>query len=389
MRNTVIYGDALTVLKAVPANTVQTVVTSPPYWGLRDFGTRSWFDGDPTCDHDRALEQSGRRPGQLEQTKWKEAEGARKGEIATTATCSKCGAWLGQLGLEPAPEDYVRHMVEVFREVRRVLRDDGTLWLNMGDSYNARTSAPSRASPRTDVDVGRWQDESRVGQPGGTNHGELKPKDLVGMPWRLALALQDDGWYLRSEIIWEKPTCLPESVQDRPTRSHEHVFLLAKSERYFYDADAVKEPVTGGAQPRGMRRPTAKNAVAGVRANTSFYDATPNLVQRRNLRSVWSICSRAYRGAHFATFPPELPERCIRAGSRPGDLVLDPFAGSGTTLMVARDLGRDYLGIELNPHYRPLIEERVHRAEVVAGQDEPFRAMLGLVGDGVITSRGW
>jgi DNA modification methylase len=323
MRNTVLYGDCLTRLREIPDGSVQCCVTSPPYWGLRDYGTRRWFGGDPACEHDRSVEHGPHHPGQVEQTKWSKAEAAGKGGQATTHECSKCGAWWGQLGLEPTPELYVRNMVEVFREVRRVLRKDGIFWLNIGDSYANRSS------------------------------NGIKPKDLVGIPWMLAFALRAAGWWLRQDNIWHKPNVMPESVLDRSTRAHEQIFMLTKSARYFYDADAIREPCVG--------------ELPGT---------------TRNKRSVWSINTQAYKGAHFAVMPPELASTCIRASSKPGDLVLDPFAGSGTTLMVAKDLGRDFLGVELNEAYRPLIEARVSRAIEQAAARELFQVAWRLGEDG-------
>jgi DNA modification methylase len=220
------------------------------------------------------------------------------------------------LGLEPDPWAYVGHLVEVFRAVRRVLRDDGTLWLNLGDSYagggysnHQNTGGAQRANG---------------GKQKHTPTGDLKPKDLCGIPWRVAYALQADGWYLRSDIIWHKPNPMPESVTDRPTKAHEYLFLLSKRPRYFYDADAIREEEDGP-----------------------------------NRRSVWTMSTRPYAAAHFATFPPELPERCIKAGTRPGDLVLDPFSGAGTTGMVARRLQRAYIGAEQSEEYAEMSRRRI------------------------------
>jgi site-specific DNA-methyltransferase (cytosine-N4-specific) len=256
----ILGGDAAGVLARLPAGSCRCCVTSPPYWGLRDYGVP------------------------------------------------------GQIGSEEEPAEYVRRLVEVFAGVRRVLADDGTLWLNVGDSYtsgNRGYRAPDRKNPVRAMGY-------RARTPSG-----LKPKDLVGIPWRLAFALQDDGWYLRSDVVWEKPNCMPESVRDRPTRSHEYLFLFAKSERYLYRSERLREG-------NGRRR-----------------------------RSVWSIPTEPFPGAHFATFPPALVEPCILAGSDPGDRVLDPFFGSGTVGLVARRLGRRYVGIEINPEYVALARARL------------------------------
>jgi DNA modification methylase len=280
----ILEGDCMDRMKELDAGSIQTVVTSPPYWGLRDYNAP------------------------------------------------------GQLGLESTPEEYVSKMVEVFREVRRVLRDDGTVWLNMGDSYAANgavAEAPDTKNPKAGA---LRVDSRRTG---------LKPKDLVGIPWRLAFALQADGWYLRSDIIWAKPNPMPESVTDRPTKAHEYVFLLTKSARYFYDADAVREPalragdIPGGDNGRGVD-------AFGVKPHAPFNGEVP---AGRNLRSVWNIPTEPFPEAHFATFPKALVEPCIKAGSKPGDMVLDPFAGSGTTGVVALRLGRSFIGIELAPAY--------------------------------------
>ncbi len=360
-------GDAVAVLRQLPADSVDVCVTSPPYWGLRDYGVPATvWGGDADCPHS-----------------W--GEGKR--------FCHRCDTWLGCLGLEPTPEHYVANLVAIFREVRRVLKSTGTVWLNLGDSYTSggrktrhqggnKIREPLRGLGRPPVPIG------------------LKPKDLVGIPWRVALALQADGWYLRSDIVWAKLNPLPESVRDRPTRSHEYVFLLAKSERYFYDAVASQEPCQSGPSdirkmleslPRvGGKHKVLHDPLAKASAATNI--GRHRAVGRptgRNRRSVWLLATAPYRGAHFATFPAALVEPCILAatsehgccrrcgapwqrdlseGWRPTcsclladpvpSVVLDPFAGSGTTLMVAQRLGRNAVGIELNPRYEALIRRR-------------------------------
>lgn len=313
--NTTLYlGDCLHVLRSMPEASIQCCVTSPPYFGLRDYG------------HD------------------------------------------DQIGLERTPDDYVAKLVAVFREVRRVLRDDGTLWLNLGDSY---ASGGGKASPHRDSCGGIGKKGTRGQQPyhsagGGFERpasiaGAIKPKDLVGIPWRVAFALQADGWYLRQDIIWHKPNPMPESVTDRCTKAHEYLFLLSKSERYFFDSEAMKEPSTQPERAGKLER--------------SFSTGKPDAVLRqdvgravmrsetRNRRSVWSIATQPYSSAHFAVMPSTLVEPCILAGSQVGDYCLDPFSGSGTVAAVANRLGRKAVGIELNPEYQLLAVERVRNAQ--------------------------
>jgi DNA modification methylase len=299
-------GDALELLRQLPDSCVQCCVTSPPYWGLRDYGVA------------------------------------------------------GQLGLEPAPEEYVAKMVAVFAEVKRVLRDDGTLWLNLGDSY-AANGISGLAVKGDSSTLGGTANAAHTAQRKTVPAG-LKPKDLVGIPWRVALALQADGWYLRSDVIWSKPNPMPESVTDRPTKSHEYIFLLSKSAKYFYDAEAVKEPCESG--PSDVRKMEESLPRIGGKHKIlvdplSKASSTTNIGRKRsvgnpdgrNCRSVWTIATCPYSGAHFATFPPAIPERCIKAGTKPGDVVLDPFMGSGTTGAVALRLGRQTIGFDLNPEY--------------------------------------
>ena len=282
-----------------------------------------------------------------------------------------------EIGLEQTPEAYIAAMVEVFRCVRDVLADDGTLWLNIGDSYNAagRTGHGTR--------VGFKQGTNRASAEGADNCRPsvdgLKPKDLIGIPWMLAFALRADGWFLRQDIIWHKPNPMPESVRDRCTKAHEYVFLLTKSDRYYFDQDAIREPWEGeaakavalGTKAVGQRgiNPSARRGLADGQAtqfqkqgHSGYFGADGKCLLNplgKNKRSVWTVATRPYSGAHFATFPPALIEPCILAGSRPGDIVLDPFMGSGTTAAVALQHGRQYLGCELNPAYQPLQDARI------------------------------
>lgn len=361
--NTAVHvGDCLELLRAMPERSVNCCVTSPPYWGLRDYGTARWDGGDAECDH---------LAGPLASTK-STLQGytgptvkLAVGGMPYRHQCGKCGAVRidNQLGLEPTPEAYVAKMVEVFREVRRVLRDDATLWLNLGDSYaNPPSGQAQRAINGQGRDYGRGGFAKSVAHVGKLRHSippGLKHKDLVGIPWRVAFALQSDGWWLRQDIIWAKPNPMPESVTDRCTKAHEYVFLMAKSERYFYDADAVKEAAE--TKPHGPGYVTfdenslRNDRIPGNEANHRTWGADG----KRNRRSVWQISTRPYKGAHFATFPPALIEPCIKAGCPVGGTVLDPFGGSGTTGRVANDLGRNAVLCELNPKYVDLIRERL------------------------------
>lgn len=353
----VLEGDCRAILPTLVAESVHCVVTSPPYWGLRDYGTASWEGGEVGCEH---------RGGPMRTYKTNGGSVPAEHREFFRDRCP-CGAMRidAQLGLEPTPEDYVAHMVTVFREVRRVLRDDGTCWINMGDGYAsgevgrhdhaqaAGLCAGSTAAGRHAIGLGmNGRQQRRL-------HTGLKAKDLVGMPWRLAFALQADGWFLRADIIWAKPNPMPESVTDRPTKAHEYVFLLSKSARYYYDADAVREEVTGNAHSRG-NGVTPKSAIPGlgIRANGSFHAAVHDLVSSRNLRTVWTIATEPTPEAHFATFPQALAARCILAGCPAGGTVLDPFAGTGTVGQVAERSGRHSILVELNPRYIELLRVR-------------------------------
>jgi DNA modification methylase len=305
-------GNCLAVLASLPDQSVQCCVTSPPYFGLRDYGHPD------------------------------------------------------QIGLEDSPDAYVTKMVSVFRAVLRVLRDDGTCWINIGDSYSGSNASQggdgstSRLGPKaTNADWTRSQQAMRTSGQIQTKRGNgLKPKDLIGIPWMIAFALRADGWYLRQDIIWAKPNPMPESVTDRCTKSHEYLFLLTKSARYFWDAEAMKEtPVKGAAGSLFNAGKTATHQMG----RSSDAERIDN--ETRNRRSVWTIATQPYAGAHFAVMPPKLVEPCILAGSRLGDTVLDPFSGSGTVGGVATGHGRRYLGIELSPDYLALSVERLRAAQ--------------------------
>jgi len=394
-------GDALERLREMPDESVQCCVTSPPYWGLRDYGTAVWEGGDPECDH----------RGRGANRKGRETPGGRGGSMPSNETpfrddCGLCGARRvdRQLGLEETPEQFVAAMVEVFAEVRRVLRADGTCWVNIGDTFcaGARGERQPTSLRGPDVPSGWSNRSSPVRTPAVPSEG-IKVKDLVGIPWMLAFALRADGWYLRRDIIWSKPNPMPESVTDRPTSAHEYVFLLSKAPRYFYDAEAIREPGVWPGQSRSERGPV-DSQVPGApshnglrqdkqrghgRRHAGFnerWDAMPKEQQQalgRNKRSVWTIATRPYPEAHFATFPPDLVEPCVLAGSKPGDTILDPFAGAATTGLVATQHGRDFIGIELNPEYVQLGEDRIRRWEAnpaghLEGDPDPLEGQLSI-----------
>jgi DNA modification methylase len=272
----------------------------------------------------------------------------------------------GQIGLEETPEEYIKAMVEVFRCVWDVLEDDGTLWLNIGDSYSRQGG---QANAQTMAD---WKDVHRTAIKASSGADGCKPKDLIGIPWMLAFALRADGWYLRQDIIWHKPNPMPESVQDRCTKAHEYIFLMSKSQKYYYDRMAIAEPAAYAEEH--ARKKTSwgnKKADAGVKGNIEKYQVTgaENKTTLEggmaNKRSVWTVTTKPYAGAHFAVFPSDLIEPCIMAGAPVGGIVLDPFMGSGTTAQVAQSLGRKYLGCELNPDYKKLQEKRLAQQSLV------------------------
>jgi DNA modification methylase len=355
---TLILGDCLEVMRTMADKSVQCCVTSPPYFGLRDYGTAKWDGGDAGCDHKQT---TARHDGGRVNTNGfhgSSKDDSDKGEMNYRNTCAKCGAIRidDQIGLEESPEAYVAKLVDVFREVRRVLRDDGVLWLNLGDSY-CNTNGYARASEK-------WQRDGRNDAPANDRnlnalHEEgYKTKDLLGIPWRVAFALQADGWWLRQDIIWAKPNPMPESVTDRCTKSNEYIFLLTKSARYYYDADAVKEAAAGG---REIFSPSGFKANNNSDRNDNG-SKNLNICTSRNLRDVWTITTKPYKESHFATFPIEIPTRCIMAGSKIGDTILDPFNGAGTTGVACVNLGREFIGIDLNSDYIRLAERRIAEA---------------------------
>jgi DNA modification methylase len=297
----ILVGDALASMRNLDDGSVRTCVTSPPYWGLRDYGND------------------------------------------------------GQLGNEATPQEFVENLCQVFDEVWRVLADDGTVWVNLGDSYNG--AAPNRSGANGFND-GRTNRDKRF-SVGGVQG--LKPKDMVGIPWRFAFAMQDRAWYLRQDIIWSKPNPMPESVTDRCTKSHEYIFLFSKQPKYFFDHEAIQEPALhSGDRRAGQGRLEYDGKRQGEKGTGQ--EAFVSIKEFRNKRSVWNVGVASFKDAHFAVYPPALIEPCIKAGSAEGDTVLDPFSGSGTTGEVALKLGRNYIGCELNPDYARLSEKRITEA---------------------------
>ena len=301
MKDTVLFGDCRSTLDAFLSKSARMCVTSPPYYGLRDYGGEE-----------------------------------------------------DQIGLEQTPDQYIDQLVEVFRKVKNVLTDDGTCWVNLGDSYyNYR---PGRGQGLAKQTVSNTkQDLPDVCPRRGNRIEGLKEKDLIGIPWLFAFAMRADGWYLRQDIIWHKPNPMPESVKDRCTKSHEYIFLFSKDKKYFYDNEAIKEPVKQDWGTRNRSKGKYHNEGTGLQPHSGLEKS----YTKKNKRSVWSVTNKPYKGAHFACFPPDLIEPCIKAGSEKGDTILDPFMGSGTTGMVAKKLGRYYIGCELHEDYGKLMQERI------------------------------
>lgn len=355
--NVIYNGDALEKLKTLPDKCVNTCVTSPPYFGLRDYGTGAWVGGDKDCKHRRESKKSDSTI--TGHKNFDDMLGV--GDAIYKTTCPLCGAVRvdNQVGLEETHEQYVEKLVLIFREVKRTLRDDGTLWLNLGDSYAG--SGKGRNSDGT-VHVSSLM--AKQGTSVGTVMGDvpsgvvplgLKPKDLIGIPWRVAFALQADGWYLRQDIIWHKPNPMPESVKDRCTKSHEYIFLLSKNKNYYYDNEIIKEK----ANPDNVVRDRDTTKLNNTPGRTRMGGLTTNKYEKRNKRDVWTVTTKPYKEAHFATFPKDLIEPCILAGCPEKGIVLDPFMGSGTTAYVSRKNNRNYIGIELNKEYINIANNRL------------------------------
>ena len=310
--NNIINSDALTALKNLPDNSVDCCVTSPPYFNLRDYGID------------------------------------------------------GQIGLENTPSEFVAKLVEVFTEVRRILKPEGTCWINLGDSYAShgknRSVAQSVASSTL---IGSKLNQCQNLKQRSTISEGLKPKDLIGIPWRVAFALQESGWYLRQDVIWQKPNPVPESVMDRCTKAHEYIFLLSKSSKYYFDHKAIQEPAIWSGRRKDQKKGEFKGKGAKLEGDRLRGRESFRAIRDvRNKRSVWTVSTKSYSGAHFAVFPPELIEPCILAGCPEGGVVIDPFFGSGTTGAVAKKYGRNYIGVELNPKYVELARARIQEQEV-------------------------
>ena len=342
--NKVYFGDCRDSMRKMAKKgvKVQMCVTSPPYFGLRDYGTAKWEGGDADCDHiEKIQSHSGQRADRDQTSQIFKYKGL----------CKKCGAVSvdGQIGLEQNPQEFIDNLVEVFACVWDILAEDGTLWVNLGDSY-ANNSSQASNNGRAGFGNPREKIVNRIGNG-------YKQKDLMGMPWRLAFALQDFGWYLRQDIIWHKPNPMPESVTDRCTKSHEYIFLLTKNQKYYFDHESIKEPAT--TKSEGIRFGGNKY---GDNDDPKYATKSGNVskeYEKANKRDVWSVPVKPYSGAHFAVYPEELIEPCILAGSKVGDIVLDPFFGSGTTGAVAQKLGRKWVGCELNKNYEKLQNERL------------------------------
>ncbi len=359
-RLTILQGDCREVMKTLPESSVHCCVTSPPYWGLRDYGTATWEGGDAACGH-RKLSDAVIAKSDETRTCGANESSNHAATPYYRDVCAKCGARRidSQIGLEKTPQEYVATMLAVFREVRRVLRDDGTLWLNLGDTYAAGGLGGGSSDSKQQTNYGSINGV-HVEKPRKAPIG-LKPKDIVGIPWRVAFALQEDGWYLRSDIIWHKPNPMPESVTDRPTKAHEYLFLLSKNERYYYNAEAIKEQSANGGKVVSLgEKSFSRGQANGANVNPSGNGLcdTYTVGANRNKRSVWTVPTSPYPEAHFATYPPDLIKPCILAGCPTGGTVIDPFGGSSTTGMVALELGRKAVLIELNPAYVKLAEDR-------------------------------
>jgi len=415
--NIVICGECKETMREFPDESIDLCVTSPPYWGLRDYGGDSQiWGGDPNCEHEWAITPPPRQRSESDVKDLNSKQATMRGtnyDSQPGNICVKCGAWRGSLGLEPHPQLYVDHLVEICREVKRVLKKEGSFWLNLGDSYfggkgKSGYELPHEATKRNEegktlqrsYNVPGYMD----GRPSDTckqDGGWLQPKQKLMIPERTAMALQDDGWILRNSVIWYKPNHMPESVKDRLTKSYEFFFFFVKSRKYYFDLDSIRAPITStpwsnytSKEPYQNNNTRARYTgkfdgetehenYGSPRARTQRYNSkysddsgldrlTTHLKTSRlegnktnthekgkNPGDVWTVNTEPFPGSHFAVFPPELIEPIIKSSSPPNGIVLDPFAGSGTALRVARKLGRQFIGIELNPEYATMCEQRV------------------------------
>jgi len=347
----ILQGNCIDKIKELEGNSIDCVVTSPPYWGLRDYGTGTWIGGDKNCPHKRLTKIS-------KDTKTGHAGMFKKGNVVGDAIyknyCPECGAKRKdeQLGLEETYQEHIQNIVELFRAIKPKLKDSATVWLNYGDSYAATVNGTKVKDIEND-------DRGFVDKPFSTIQGSIKPKDLVMIPNRIAIALQDDGWWIRSEIIWHKPNPMPESVRDRPTSCHEKIWLITKSKKYYYDADAIKEQASG--RIAGNKKPQKGTDQKFSETKQGLLKAQQKPYYFKNKRNVWTITTKPCKEAHFATFPKDLIEPCIKAGCPEGGIVLDPFGGSGTTGIVAALNNRNAILIELNQNYIDIANKRIEK----------------------------
>lgn len=364
------YNEScLDTLGRISDNYLDCVVTSPPYWGLRDYGLEpSIWDAQDGCLHEWGSEflgdtreigagHGGNSNRCLEKNRFVDGKPKPHIKISQGQFCTKCSAWHGNLGLEPTPELYVQHIVQIFNQIKRALKPEGTVWLNLGDSYWRN---PAKGNQENGGHAGLHTGRTTAGAM-QCKSCKLPEKNLLGIPWRVAFALQADGWYLRSDIIWHKPNPMPESVTDRPTKSHEYIFLLTKSAKYYYDINAIREKhIWADIDKRSeLRRVETKDRNSKSAEKQYAIDGVGYHPAGRNKRSVWTVTTKPFKEAHFATYPPDLIRPCILAGCPVGGIVYDPFMGSGTTAEVAILNNRKYIGSELNPDYIKLSEKRL------------------------------
>jgi len=398
--NRIITGDCCEVMRQLPDNSIDLVVTSPPYWALRDYGeeTARVWGGEPECEHDfelRKVPSRGNRDISFNE-RWGNSPGQRKVEKknkidASVGFCSKCGAWKGQLGLEPHPEMYIQHLTEICREIKRILKPSGSFWLNLGDTYFGGGGTYGKPKDWKDLHTNQnYPDGSFFKNRNKLRSNWLQPKQLLGIPWRVAIALQEDGWILRNCLVWYKPNHLPESVKDRLTKSYEFFFFFVKKRKYFFDLDAIRVPYKQSTLKReryGYKTAMRGRYMGPWEKRDRVKDQEFLNPLGKNPGDVWAIPVQPFHDAHFAVFPPQLIEPIIKAGCPVGGIVLDPFAGTGTTLRVARGLGRHFIGIELNPKYVKMAHARVKASKYVNRPDGVASLTEILNGEGAESSK--